>query len=162
MSNADKILSKNDVAVLVEKWKQAGDEVVFTNGCFDILHLGHVDYLEKAKQLGSRLVVGLNTDASVKRLKGADRPLNNEYARARMLSALSCTDAVILFDEPTPLELITDIKPDVLVKGSDYTIDTIIGADIVIEHGGSVKTIDLVNGYSTTGIIDKIKSQLNK
>jgi len=162
MSNADKILSKNDAAVLVEKWKQAGDEVVFTNGCFDILHLGHVDYLEKAKQLGSRLVVGLNTDASVKRLKGADRPLNNEYARARMLSALSCTDAVILFDEPTPLELITDIKPDVLVKGSDYTIDTIIGADIVIEHGGSVKTIDLVNGYSTTGIIDKIKSQLNK
>ena len=162
MSNADKILSKNDAAVLVEKWKQAGDEVVFTNGCFDILHLGHVDYLEKAKQLGSRLVVGLNADASVKRLKGADRPLNNEYARARMLSALSCTDAVILFDEPTPLELITDIKPDVLVKGSDYTIDTIIGADIVIEHGGSVKTIDLVNGYSTTGIIDKIKSQLNK
>jgi len=161
MTNADKIVSKEKAAELVDKWKQSG-EVVFTNGCFDILHLGHIDYLEKAKQLGSKLVVGLNTDASVKRLKGPDRPLNNEYARARMLAALACTDAVILFDEPTPLELITDIKPDVLVKGSDYTIDTIVGADIVIENGGSVKTIDLVNGYSTTGIIEKIKSQLNQ
>ena len=161
MTNADKIVSKEKAAALVDVWKQSG-EVVFTNGCFDILHLGHIDYLEKAKQLGSKLVVGLNTDASVKRLKGPDRPLNNEYARARMLAALACTDAVILFDEPTPLELITDIKPDVLVKGSDYTIDTIVGADIVIENGGSVKTIDLVNGYSTTGIIEKIKSQLNQ
>ena len=161
MSNADKIVSVADGAKLVEKWKHEG-EVVFTNGCFDIVHLGHIDYLEKAKALGSRLVVGLNTDASVKRLKGPERPLNNEYARARMLAALACTDAVILFDEPTPLELITDIKPDVLVKGSDYTVDTIVGADFVIENGGSVKTIDLVQGYSTTGIIDKIKSTLNQ
>lgn len=161
MSNADKIVSVADGAKLVEKWKQEG-EVVFTNGCFDIVHLGHIDYLEKAKALGSRLVVGLNTDASVKRLKGPERPLNNEYARARMLAALACTDAVILFDEPTPLELITDIKPDVLVKGSDYTVDTIVGADFVIENGGSVKTIDLVQGYSTTGIIDKIKNNLNQ
>ena len=98
----------------------------------------------------------------MKRLKGPERPLNNEYARARMLAALACTDAVILFDEPTPLELITYIKPDVLVKGSDYTVDTIVGADFVIENGGSVKTIDLVQGYSTTGIIDKIKNNLNQ
>ncbi len=161
MSNADKIVSVSEGAKLVEQWKREG-EVVFTNGCFDILHLGHIDYLEKAKALGSRLVVGLNTDASVKRLKGPERPLNNEYARARMLAALACTDAVILFDEPTPLELITDIKPDVLVKGSDYTVDTIVGADFVIENGGSVKTIDLVQGYSTTGIIDKIKNNLNQ
>ncbi|MBC7451437.1 MAG: D-glycero-beta-D-manno-heptose 1-phosphate adenylyltransferase [Cytophagales bacterium] len=161
MSNADKIVSKEEASKLIHKWKSEG-EVVFTNGCFDILHLGHIDYLEKAKQLGVRLVVGINTDASVKRLKGPERPLNNEYARARMLAALASTDAVILFDEPTPLELITAIKPDVLVKGSDYTIDTIVGADIVTEHGGSVKTIDLVEGYSTTGIIDKIKQQLNK
>jgi len=161
MPNADKIVSVETGAKLVEKWKLEG-EVVFTNGCFDILHLGHIDYLEKAKQLGSRLVVGLNTDASVKRLKGPERPLNNEYARARMLAALDCTDAVILFDEPTPLELITDIKPDVLVKGSDYTVDKIVGADFVIENGGSVKTIDLVQGYSTTGIIEKIKNSLNQ
>lgn len=161
MGNAEKIVSKEEASKLINKWKSEG-EVVFTNGCFDILHLGHIDYLEKAKQLGTRLVIGMNTDASVKRLKGADRPLNNEYARARMLAALAATDAVILFDEPTPLELITAIKPDVLVKGSDYTIDKIVGADIVLEHGGSVKTIDFVEGYSTTGIIEKIKEQLTK
>ncbi|WP_299249713.1 D-glycero-beta-D-manno-heptose 1-phosphate adenylyltransferase [uncultured Cytophaga sp.] len=161
MVQADKIVSVNEGAALVAKWKLEG-EVVFTNGCFDILHLGHIDYLEKSRRLGSKLVVGLNTDASVKRLKGPERPLNNEYARARMLAALACTDAVILFDEPTPLELITAISPDVLVKGSDYTIDKIVGADFVMEHGGSVKTIDLVEGYSTTGIIEKIKTSLNQ
>lgn len=161
MVQANKIVSVNEGAALVAKWKLEG-EVVFTNGCFDILHLGHIDYLEKSRRLGSKLVVGLNTDASVKRLKGPERPLNNEYARARMLAALACTDAVILFDEPTPLELITAISPDVLVKGSDYTIDKIVGADFVMEHGGSVKTIDLVEGYSTTGIIEKIKTSLNQ
>jgi len=161
MSHAEKIVSVAEGAKLVEKWKQEG-EVVFTNGCFDILHLGHIDYLEKAKKLGVRLVIGLNTDASVKRLKGPERPLNNEYARARMLAALASTDAVILFDEPTPLELITDIKPDVLVKGSDYSIDKIVGADFVLENGGSVKTLDFVEGYSTTGMIEKIKNSLNK
>jgi rfaE bifunctional protein nucleotidyltransferase chain/domain len=161
MTHADKIVSITDGAKLVTKWKLEG-EVVFTNGCFDILHLGHIDYLEKSKKLGSKLVVGLNTDASVKRLKGPERPLNNEYARARMLAALACTDAIILFDEATPLELITAISPDVLVKGSDYTVDKIVGADFVIEHGGSVKTIDLVEGYSTTGMIEKIKASLNQ
>jgi rfaE bifunctional protein nucleotidyltransferase chain/domain len=161
MNQADKIVSATDAAKLVAKWKLEG-EVVFTNGCFDILHLGHIDYLEKSRKLGTRLVVGLNTDASVKRLKGPERPLNNEYARARMLAALACTDAIILFDEATPLELITAISPDVLVKGSDYTVDKIVGADFVIEHGGSVKTIDLVQGYSTTGMIEKIKASLNQ
>ena len=161
MENADKIVSVKDGTALIAKWKLEGD-VVFTNGCFDILHLGHIDYLEKSKSLGVRLVIGLNTDASVKRLKGPERPLNNEMARARMLAALACTDAVILFDEPTPLELITAISPDVLVKGSDYTVDTIVGADFVIKHGGSVKTIDLIQGYSTTGIIEKIKNSLTK
>jgi len=160
MNQADKIVSVTDAAKLVAKWKLEG-EVVFTNGCFDILHLGHIDYLEKSRKLGTRLVVGLNTDASVRRLKGPERPLNNEYARARMLAALACTDAIILFDETTPLELITAISPDVLVKGSDYTVDKIVGADFVIEHGGSVKTIELVEGYSTTGMIEKIKASLN-
>jgi rfaE bifunctional protein nucleotidyltransferase chain/domain len=161
MNQADKIVSVIDAAKLVAKWKLEG-EVVFTNGCFDILHLGHIDYLEKSRKLGTRLVVGLNTDASVKRLKGPERPLNNEYARARMLAALACTDAIILFDEATPLELITAISPDVLVKGSDYTVDKIVGADFVIEHGGTVKTIDLVEGYSTTGMIEKIKASLRQ
>ena len=142
---------------LREGWKDAGEKLVFTNGCFDILHLGHVDYLEKAAELGDRMVVAINTDASVKKIKGEERPLNNEYSRARLLAALGFVDAVIYFSEDTPYELISVIKPDILVKGSDYLAEEIVGSDIVINNGGEVKTIDLVSGYSTTNLINKIK-----
>ena len=141
----------------VEIWKINNQNVVFTNGCFDILHLGHIDYLEKSAALGKKLVIGVNTDASVKTLnKGKERPINDEYARMRLLAALSFVDAVILFGEPTPLEIITALKPNILVKGNDYTIENIVGADVVLKNGGEVKTIELVEGYSTTKIIDKI------
>ncbi len=141
----------------VEIWKFNNQQVVFTNGCFDILHLGHVDYLEKAAALGKKLVIGVNTDASVKTLdKGKNRPINDEQARMRILAALGFVDAVILFSEPTPLELITTLKPNILVKGNDYSVENIVGADVVLENGGEVKTIELVEGYSTTTIINKI------
>lgn len=158
-NTADKIVSKEQALTLVNAWKSEG-EIVFTNGCFDIVHLGHVDYLEKARQLGAKLVLGLNTDASVSRLKGPSRPLINEYARARVMASLAFVDAVILFDEPTPLDLITYLKPDILVKGNDYTIENIVGAEIVMQNGGCVKTIPLVEGFSTTTIINKIKESL--
>ncbi len=154
---SNKINSLNDAIELVKNWKSADNKVVFTNGCFDIVHLGHIDYLEKARNLGTKLVLGLNTDASVNRLKGPTRPVVNEYARARMMAAFEFVDAVILFDEPTPLQLIEAIKPDILVKGDDYTVETIVGSDFVIGNGGEVKTISLVEGYSTTKLIEKIK-----
>jgi len=132
-------------------------KIVFTNGVFDILHTGHVDYLSKARDLGHFLVLGLNTDASVKRLnKGPERPINNEKARATVLGALECVDAIVLFDEETPYDLIKAIQPDVLVKGSDYAIENIVGYDIVKAKGGEVITIDLSQGFSTTNIIKKI------
>ncbi|MCR4848531.1 MAG: D-glycero-beta-D-manno-heptose 1-phosphate adenylyltransferase [Bacteroidales bacterium] len=130
-----------------------GLKVVFTNGCFDILHRGHVEYLAKAADMGDVLVVGLNTDASVRRLKGKGRPINNEEARALVLASLSFVDAVVLFDEDTPLELIKAVHPDVLVKGADYKPEEIVGADFVTSYGGTVATIPLVEGYSTTKII---------
>lgn len=153
----NKIVSLDEAIERVKAWQSKGEKIVFTNGCFDIVHLGHIDYLEKARNLGNRLVLGLNTDASVKRLKGESRPVVNEYARARMMSAFEFVDAVVLFDEPTPLTLIEEVKPDILVKGDDYTVETIVGADFVIGKGGEVKTIPLVKGYSTTSLIEKIK-----
>jgi D-glycero-beta-D-manno-heptose 1-phosphate adenylyltransferase len=152
-----KILSLNDAKQQIEQWQSEGKKIVFTNGCFDIVHLGHIDYLEKARHLGDKLVLGLNTDASVSRLKGESRPVINEYARARMMSAMSFIDAVILFDEPTPKELIETLCPNILVKGDDYSVANIVGADFVMAHGGEVKTISLVQGYSTSSIIEKIK-----
>lgn len=157
MLSANKIILPNSSLDQVEKWHREGQKVVFTNGCFDILHLGHVDYLEKARTLGDKLVVGVNTDASIKINKGEARPIVNETSRARVISSLSFVDAVILFDEETPIELIKRVKPHILVKGDDYDIANIVGADFVIENGGSVETIPLVKGYSTTSIIDKIK-----
>lgn len=133
--------------------------MVFTNGCFDILHLGHIDYLEKAQALGSKLIVGLNADTSVKRLKGPERPVNPQVARARMLAALAFVDAVVLFEEDTPLTLIETLAPDVLVKGGDYEISNIVGAPFVMNNGGKVLTIPLVQGYSTTNIINKVKEE---
>lgn len=156
METADKILTLEALKEERSHWRD--QKVVFTNGCFDILHLGHVDYLEKAASKGDRLIVAVNTDASVKKLKGNDRPLNEEYARARLIAALGFVDAVVLFSEDTPLSLIKILEPDVLVKGSDYQLSNIVGADIVIQKGGKVETIDLVAGYSTTNIIHKINS----
>jgi len=135
-------------------------KIVFTNGVFDILHTGHVDYLSKARDLGDILVLGLNTDASVKRLnKGPERPINNEVSRATVLGALECVDYIILFDQDTPYELIKAIQPDVLVKGSDYKAEAIVGYDIVKAKGGEVITIDLSQGFSTTNIINKISGK---
>ncbi|MCK5075701.1 MAG: D-glycero-beta-D-manno-heptose 1-phosphate adenylyltransferase, partial [Calditrichia bacterium] len=128
----------------------------FTNGCFDIIHRGHVEYLSQAKELGDFLIIGLNTDESVRRLKGEGRPLVEEQSRAVLLAALEMVDAVILFDDDTPLNLIKNILPDILVKGADYTIEQIVGAKEVLGNGGLVKTIDFVEGFSTTDIIRKI------
>jgi rfaE bifunctional protein nucleotidyltransferase chain/domain len=139
-------------------WKEENRQVVFTNGCFDILHLGHVDYLEKAHNTGEKMIVGVNADTSVRQLKGPTRPVNNEYARARILAALGFVDLVIIFDQETPVNLISELLPDILVKGDDYTIDTIVGAKEVIANGGKVITIPLVPSYSTTNIIQKLKN----
>ncbi|MFT6827159.1 MAG: rfaE bifunctional protein nucleotidyltransferase chain/domain [Roseivirga sp.] len=157
MESKNKIKSWENLKEQVELWKKAGEKVVFSNGCFDILHLGHIDYLEKARSLGNRLVIGLNNDESVRQLKGSERPVNNEIARARILAALEFVDGVTIFSEDTPKELIAFLIPDILVKGSDYSTDNIVGADIVLANGGEVKTIDLVEGYSTTNLIQKLK-----
>lgn len=151
----------------MELWRLKNDKIVFTNGCFDILHAGHVTYLAQAAALGNKLVVAVNTDSSVKRLgKGDDRPVNSEDARAFVLSALGFVDMVILFDTDTPLEIIEALKPDVLVKGADYDPNEtdptskkyIVGSDIVNHYGGKVEAISLVDGFSTTGIINRLKS----
>lgn len=147
---------KGGLGILEESRK--GKKVVFTNGCFDILHAGHITYLAEAKKLGDILVVGVNSDASVKRLKGEERPVNNVSDRALLLSALESVDYVIPFEEDTPLELIKEVRPDVLVKGGDYSIDNIVGADIVASYGGITTTIPLVPDKSTTGIINRLKS----
>ncbi len=157
MKTSIKIKSQKELRATIEGWQSNGEKVVFSNGCFDILHLGHIDYLEKARNLGDRLVIGLNSDDSVKKLKGEERPINKELARSRMLAALAFVDGISIFNEDTPQELIKFLQPDILVKGSDYSIETIVGADFVIARGGEVKTIDLVDGYSTTDIIKKIK-----
>ena len=132
-------------------------KIVFTNGCFDLLHKGHIEYLAKASELGDALIIGLNTDDSIKRIKGSNRPINNEIARANVLASLVFVDGVFFFDEDTPYELIKRVNPDVLVKGADYKEENIVGYDIVKANGGEIKTIDLVDGYSTTNLIDKIK-----
>ncbi len=142
----------------VKKWKEEGKKIVFTNGCFDIIHAGHVDYLEKAKQLGDILIVGLNSDDSVRRLKGEDRPVNIQEHRKRVLEALKPVDMVVIFEEDTPERLIKEIKPDVLVKGGDWSIENIVGADFVMSYGGQVKTIDFVYDISTTKIIQKARN----
>lgn len=157
---AEKVYLLPALQSLCKQWRSLGDKIVFSNGCFDILHPGHVDYLEKAAALGEKLIVGINTDRSVSYLKGPQRPISSEYSRSYIIAALQFVDAVILFDEDTPLNLIKQLKPDVLVKGNDYSISNIVGADFVINSGGSVKTIDLVQGYSTTKIIERIKQNI--
>ena len=151
-------VSDEQVRELVGALRQSGRRVVFTNGVFDILHAGHTTYLEAARALGDVLVVGLNTDESVRRLKGPERPINSEQDRAMVLAALRSVDHVVLFADDTPLGLIESIVPDVLVKGGDYTRQTIVGADVVEAHGGRVVTIPLVEGRSTTGIINRART----
>ena len=141
----------------LSRWREQGLKMVFTNGCFDILHRGHVEYLSKASDMGDVLIVGLNTDASVHRLKGEGRPINNQEARALVLASLSFVDVVVLFDEDTPYELIKAVRPDVLVKGADYKPSEIVGYDIVTSYGGEVETVPLEEGYSTTSIISKTR-----
>ncbi len=145
-------LSRVEVVSLAKTWRAAGEKVVFTNGCFDLLHVGHVTYLEKAAQLGKHLIVGLNSDASVTKLKGANRPLVHENDRARVLAALGCVDAGVLFPEATPAELIFELKPDILVKGGDYKQEEVVGR----ENAGEVKIIDFEEGYSTTNVVERI------
>ena len=153
----DKIANKESLEKKLDLWRKEGKTIVFSNGCFDILHRGHVEYLSKAADLGDILVIGLNTDSSVKRLKGPSRPVNDEKARAIVLAALEFVDAVIFFEEDTPYNLIKFVQPDVLVKGKDYKAEDIVGYDIVINNGGKVETIDLVAGFSTTNVIKSLK-----
>jgi len=141
----------------VAEWQNQGKKIVFSNGCFDLLHKGHIDYLNRAADLGDILVMGLNTDASVSKLKGPHRPIQDEQSRLTIIAALQCVNAVVLFDEETPYELINLVQPDVLVKGSDYKPENIVGYDIVIAKGGQVKTIDYLPGFSTSEIEKRIK-----
>lgn len=137
--------------------RRRGKKVVFTNGCFDILHVGHVRYLQEARSLGDILIVALNTDESVRRLKGPTRPIQNEDARAEIMAALGCVDYVTLFGEETPQDVIEKLRPDVLVKGGDYKLETIVGAPFVLSYGGTVKALEFFEGYSTTSIVEKMR-----
>ncbi|MBR5984424.1 MAG: D-glycero-beta-D-manno-heptose 1-phosphate adenylyltransferase [Bacteroidales bacterium] len=150
-----KIIDISEIKNLVSKWKSDGNRIVFTNGCFDVLHYGHVSYLAQASDLGDKMIIGLNSNASVRRLKGENRPINGQHERAVLLAALQFVDAVVIFEEDTPENLIKTIEPNFLVKGGDYTIDTIVGADFVMSYGGKVITIPLVENFSSTLIIKR-------
>jgi len=152
---AYKIVDMTTLQSRLHHWRAVGSRIVFTNGCFDILHPGHVELLAQCRDLGDYVVLGLNSDASVRKLKGPGRPVNDQLSRAVVLAGLSFVDAVIIFDEDTPLDLITQVRPDVLVKGGDYRASEIVGADIVRQNGGEVRIVQLVEGYSTTAIIAK-------
>jgi D-glycero-beta-D-manno-heptose 1-phosphate adenylyltransferase len=152
-----KIPEPVELAYLLAFWRFRDYRIVFTNGCFDLIHLGHIDYLAKAADLGDILVIGLNSDASTRRLKGPTRPINDEHARALVLAAMSFVTSVVLFDEDTPYNLIRTIQPDILVKGADYKPEDIVGYDIVTAKGGKVVTIDYLSGYSTSLIEKRIK-----
>ena len=154
------IVKRSELPIFISALKAQKKSIVFTNGCFDILHIGHIHYLEAAKLLGDILIIGLNSDNSVSELKGPERPINQQDDRACVLSSLRAVDVVVLFEESTPLSLISEIMPDVLVKGGDYTLDAIVGADIVLAHQGKVEIIPFVEGKSTSSIINKIKSLL--
>lgn len=152
-----KILDNESMAPVLARLRFRGMKIVFTNGCFDILHLGHIDYLSKAKDMGDILMIGLNTDPSIKKIKGDKRPVQNEESRSLMMASLHFVDYVIPFAEETPYNLIKIIQPDVLVKGADYKKKDIAGYDIVEDRGGKIVTVDLLEGYSTSSIINKIK-----
>lgn len=153
-----KIHTLSTIDEIVKKWKAQDLKIVFTNGCFDLLHYGHVHYLAEAKALGDKLIIGLNADDSVRRLKGENRPIKGEQSRKIILAALECVDIVILFSEDTPLRLVDLIRPHVIVKGGDWQAKDIVGADIVLADGGVVKSLPFVDGYSTTKLEQKIKA----
>ncbi len=154
-----KIPEPVELAYLLAYWRFRDYRIVFTNGCFDLIHLGHIDYLAKAADLGDVLVVGLNTDASTRRLKGPTRPINDERARALVLASMSFVSTVVLFDEDTPLNLIKELKPQVLVKGGDWRPEQIVGSDVVLAAGGKVLSLNFVDGRSTTNIIKQIDNE---
>ena len=153
-----KIYNLETLTNQLEQWKVTGNKVVFTNGCFDIIHRGHIEVLARTADLGDKLVIGLNSDQSIQKIKGKDRPIIDEQSRAILLAALSFVDAIVLFSEDTPLKLISALLPDVLAKGGDYEIETIVGHKIVKQNGGKVKLVPFVDGFSSTTIIDKIKN----
>jgi D-beta-D-heptose 7-phosphate kinase/D-beta-D-heptose 1-phosphate adenosyltransferase len=151
----DKVVSRDELLGRVATWRKNQERVVFTNGCFDLLHVGHISVIEQARRLGDRLIIAINSDASVSRLKGPSRPIVGEYERARVLAALGAVDAVVIFDQPTPLEIIVETRPDVIVKGGDYDRDTVVGAREVESWGGQVRIVPTVEGFSTTRLIEK-------
>jgi len=155
----NKIFSKEELQRKLAIWQYFNKKIVWTNGCFDLIHLGHIDYLSKAKDCGDVLIVGVNSDESVKRIKKAGRPITDENSRSVIVAAFHFVDAVVIFDENTPYEWIKFVQPDVLVKGSDYKAEEVVGYDIVKSKGGEIITIDLLPGYSTTGIEDKIRER---
>ena len=157
----EKIITDDNIDSLLTYWRLKDNRIVFTNGCFDILHRGHIEYLSSAFSMGDIMVVGLNSDKSVKKIKGNERPLQDEYSRALVLASLKQVTGVYLFDEDTPYNLISRVKPDVLVKGGDYKVEDIVGADVVKAYGGEVVTIDFLEGYSTTVLIERIQN-INK
>ncbi|MGF7040561.1 D-glycero-beta-D-manno-heptose 1-phosphate adenylyltransferase [Mucilaginibacter lappiensis] len=156
----DKITDLPSLKKQLQSWQSEGKKVVFTNGVFDLLHIGHITYLAKAAELGDKLIIGLNADSSVKRIKGESRPVNDQSSRAAILAALFFVDAIVVFEEDTPQHLISTLLPDILVKGADYSVENIVGAKEVIANGGEVKTINFVEGYSSTSIIEKIRNQI--
>ncbi|MAX04937.1 MAG: D-glycero-beta-D-manno-heptose 1-phosphate adenylyltransferase [Flavobacteriales bacterium] len=142
----------------VTNWKKAGEKVVFTNGCFDLIHRGHIEVLAQTADLGDKLIIGLNSDVSIKKLKGESRPIIDEKSRVILLASLSFVDAIVLFSEETPLKLISNLNPDVLAKGGDYKINTIVGHEIIRKNGGEVILVPFVEGFSSSSIVDKIKN----
>ena len=158
MSLRAKICNISEAAEIVKAWQAKNQKVVFTNGCFDLMHPGHVLYLEEARSLGDRLIVAVNSDDSVKRLKGASRPIQDENSRTVVLAALEAVDMVVIFQEDTPLEVITRLMPDMLVKGGDWSVDQIVGGEEVVAAGGEVRSIHFEEGHSTTDIIRKIRN----
>ena len=157
MTYRNKIYALSDALPILDALKERNISIVFTNGCFDLLHEGHIHYLEKSRELGDFLIVGLNSDASVRRLKGSGRPVKDIQSRQAVLAGLSSIDMVIVFDEDTPLELIKRVRPNILVKGGDYSRENIVGADLVEADGGHVKTIEFLQGYSSSAIIEKME-----
>ncbi|WP_448382204.1 D-glycero-beta-D-manno-heptose 1-phosphate adenylyltransferase [Desulfosoma sp.] len=156
MRAREKVKRLEEAAAWCTALRRDGRRIVFTNGCFDLLHVGHLRYLEEARSLGDVLVVGVNTDASVRRIKGQDRPIMDENARSELVAGLHCVDCVVLFDTPDPLPVIQSLDPHILVKGADWPLEKIVGAHWVMQRGGTVARIPLVEGYSTTSIVEKI------
>ncbi len=155
----NKIFLKKDLRIKLDSWRQKGEKIVFTNGCFDLIHLGHIEVLARSADLGDRLIIGVNTDISIKNIKGENRPIIEEDSRVKQLAALEFVDAVILFNESTPNKIINHIKPDIITKGGDYKTEEVVGYETVIENNGRVVIIPLTQGFSTTSILNKIKNE---